>query len=111
MAIAMAPLTGSELAEELAEVKATQGTLADVVVDDIAKLPWPEIGSSLGNLPTQRAGQAVRTLLAHGAAGLEVQSAVIDLMSDLLHLVDALGLDGAYIEDGAYENYRNERGV
>jgi hypothetical protein len=108
MAIAMAPLAGSELGEELAQVKAAEGTLADVVVDDIAALPWPT--GDEGNLPTRRAGIAVRTLLAHGMAGTEIQSAVIDLMSDLLHLVDALGLDGHYIEDGAYENYRNERG-
>lgn len=104
MSMAEAPLD-----DELREVLADEETLADVVVSDIAALPWPAVGSAGGNLATQRAGLAARVLAEHGTGALEVQSAVIDLVSDLLHLGDALVLDMDYVLEMAYANQRAEK--
>jgi hypothetical protein len=109
MSTATAPITDPELLDYLAN-----GGLGDMVVSQVADLDWPARPDSDGDVPTARAGVAARTLLAYteiaqGTATLESQSAVIDLVSDLMHLADALGMDWDYILDSAEENQRDEK--
>ena len=113
MSKAKAPLSGP-LGDDLAKVMESEGNLGDVVVTDIVELPWPPRRLLGSDVPTARAGVAAATMHdyvrhAYGSpVGLEVQSAMIDAVSDLMHLADALGLDWSYVTEMAGENHADE---
>jgi hypothetical protein len=115
MGKAVAPLSGP-LGEEMAQVMGSEGSLADVVVSDVLELPWPPRRVLGADVSTARAGVAIRTLhdhlrQSHGIGiGLETGSAIIDLVSDLRHLADALGMDWSYVTEMADENHDAEVG-
>lgn len=48
-------------------------------------------------------------LSATGEAGGDYEDAIADLMGDLLHLADKIGLDGEVLLDRAGRNWREER--
>lgn len=81
--------------------------LAEIQVRDLAARPWSGLGRYLDDPDsrdavahdnTRRAGQAVAALVGYcdrtGAAGhVEAQTALGDLLADVAHLCDALGID------------------